>query len=250
MSDPTLDDHARLPKVLLAVLLVIVVAAGINPPAGHLNYLLEVGPGLLYVGALVAIYRRIPLSHLTYIGVFLHVLILVYGGIYTYAETPLGNWAQEAFDLSRNHYDRVGHLALGVFPAFTIREILLRDTPLERGGWLFFLVNCVVLAIAAFWELLEWWTTLIVASDTGQAFLGSQGDVWDAQWDMFLALVGSMAVLVLASGVHDRSMADGPGAGRLRSGTRTDKPLESLPARETETTCVIASSRRSNPSAV
>ena len=137
-----------------------------------------------------------PLSHWVYVGVFVHVLILIYGGCYTYALTPLGNWAKEAFHLSRNHYDRIGHIALGVFPVFMTREILLRKTPLVRGGWLSFLSVSVVFAFAAFWELLEWWTTLVVAGDTGTAFLGSQGDVWDAQWDMFLALLGAIFALL------------------------------------------------------
>jgi putative membrane protein len=159
------------------------------------------------VVALVLTARRFPMSRLIYATVFVHVLILIYGGVYTYAETPLGNWAKEAFELSRNPYDRVGHLALGLFPAFTVREILLRLTPLERGAWLFFIVVSIVLAIGAFWELLEWWTTLVVAGDVGIAFLGSQGDVWDAQWDMFLAMVGAIFSLSLFSGVHDRSMA-------------------------------------------
>jgi putative membrane protein len=100
----------------------------------------------------------------------------------------------------------VGHLALGFFPAFTIREIYLRLTEIKRGGWLVFTVCSVALAIGAFWELLEWWVTLLVASDTGTAFLGSQGDVWDAQWDMFLALVGAAIALVTMSSLHDRSM--------------------------------------------
>jgi putative membrane protein len=123
-----------------------------------------------------------------------------------------GNWFQEAFDLGRNRYDRVGHVALGVFPAFVIREVLLRRTPLERGGWLYSIVVSIVLAVAAFWELLEWWVTLIVAADVGQAYLGSQGDVWDAPWDMVLALIGAMAALPLGGQAHDRSMARVPGS--------------------------------------
>lgn len=197
----------RAPAALLGLLAVICVATVWDPPAGRTSWLLEVGPGLAGVAVLVATARRFPMSRLVYGCVFVHVLILIYGGVYTYAETPLGNWAKEAFDLSRNHYDRVGHLALGVFPAFVIREVLLRRTPLVRGGWLYFLVLSVVLAIAAFWELLEWWTTLVVASDVGQAFLGSQGDIWDAQWDMFLALLGAAAVLPLFGRAHDASMA-------------------------------------------
>jgi putative membrane protein len=206
----TLAAHARLPLALLAALLAVCAGSVAWAPAGPLSWSLEVGPGLALVAVLAALYPRLPLSHFAYWCVFLHVLVLDYGGIYTYALTPLGNWAKEAFDLSRNHYDRVGHVALGVFPAFVAREVLLRRTPLRRDGWLVFLVLSVVLAIAAFWELVEWWTTLLVASDVGEAFLGSQGDVWDAQWDMFLALAGAAAALPLLSRFQDASMARVP----------------------------------------
>ena len=185
----------------------ICVATLWSPPAGRISWALEVGPGLLGIAVMLAIHRRFPFSHWVHVCTFLHLLILIYGGYYTYALTPLGNWAAEVFHLGRNHYDRVGHLALGVFPAFTIREVLLRKTPLVRGGWLYFLVLSVVLAIAAFWELLEWWVALIAAGDVGQAFLGSQGDIWDAQWDMFLALVGAAIILPLLGKAHDRSLA-------------------------------------------
>jgi putative membrane protein len=198
--------HARLPLRLLAVFAVIALFTLWAPPAGRMSWWLEVGPGVLGIALLIALYQRLPLSHWVYVGVFVHVNILVYGGYYTYAETPLGNWAKDAFGLARNHYDRVGHVALGVFPAFMIREILLRKTPLVRGGWLYFLVLSVVLAFAAFWEILEWWVTLLTAADVGQAFLGSQGDVWDAQWDMLLALLGAGVVLPLFGAAHDRSI--------------------------------------------
>jgi putative membrane protein len=158
-----------------------------NPPAGRTSWLLEVGPGLLEICVLAAVYRTLPLSHWVYVCVFLHVLILIYGGYYTYALTPLGNWAKDAFGLHRNHYDRIGHLALGVFPAFVTREVLLRRTPLVRGAWLTFLVLSVILAIAAFWELIEWWTTL------------------------FVALVGAAVALPLLGRAHDASIARVPG---------------------------------------
>ena len=199
-------SYFRLPLVLLSVVLVVCIATVANPPAGRISWLLEVGPGLAGIIILIVLYKRFPMSHIVYWFVFFHVLILIYGGYYTYAETPLGNWAKEAFGLSRNHYDRVGHIALGVFPAFIIREVLLRRTPLQRGGWLYFIVISIALAVAAFWELLEWWVALLVASDIGTAFLGSQGDIWDAQWDMFLALVGAMVALPILSRFHDRSM--------------------------------------------
>lgn len=203
-------------KVAAAALGLVVLAllvSGVAPKAGHLNWFLEVAPGAVGVAVLVALHRRFPMSNWVYVCVALHVCILAYGGYYTYAETPLGNWARDAFGLARNHYDRVGHLALGVFPAFIVREVLLRRTPLQRGGWLTFLILSVVLAIGAFWELLEWWATLVFAADVGQAFLGSQGDIWDAQWDMFLALVGAAVALLVCSSAHDRSMARllGPG---------------------------------------
>jgi putative membrane protein len=196
----------RLPLFLLVALAVICLASLWSPPAGRFSWLLEVGPGLIGIAVMIGTYRRFRFSDLVYACVFLHMLILIYGGIYTYALTPLGNWAKEAFDLSRNHYDRVGHLALGFFPAFVIREMLLRLTPLERGGWLFFLVTSVALAVGAFWEFIEWWATYLVASDVGQAFLGSQGDIWDAQWDMLLAMIGAMLAMLLLGKVHDRSM--------------------------------------------
>lgn len=212
-----LRRHARLPLALLALLAVICVATLWAPPAGRTSWALEVGPGLIEIAALAATFRRRPLSHWIYVGVFLHVLVLIYGGYYTYALTPLGNWAKEAFGWSRNHYDRVGHVALGVFPVFLARELLLRTSPLGRGKWLVALSVSLVFSFAAFWELLEWWVTLLVASDVGQAFLGSQGDVWDAQWDMLLALLGAFASLLLGSRLHDRSMARVPQPLRPRS---------------------------------
>ena len=205
-----------LPKVLLGLLAIVCVITVWDPPAGRTSWLLEVGPGLVMVGVLAAIYPRFRMSNFVYVCVFLHLCILIYGGVYTYAHTPLGNWARDTFGLARNHYDRVGHLALGFFPAFTTREVLLRTSPLVRGKWLFFIVCSIVLAIGAFWELLEWWTTLVVASDVGVAFLGSQGDVWDAQWDMFLALVGAIIALAALGRAHDRSMAAVTGASSPR----------------------------------
>jgi putative membrane protein len=202
-----LRDHLRMPLILLGLVGMLCLATGFHPPAGRLNWFLEVIPGLLGIAVLIFTARRFPMSHWVYIGCFLHFCILAYGGYYTYAATPLGNWAKETFALSRNHYDRIGHIALGVFPAFIIREVLLRRTPLTRGGWLYFIVVSIVLAIAAFWELLEWWTTLGVEPEVGQAYLGTQGDVWDAQWDMLMALLGAMIVLPLLGKAHDRSMA-------------------------------------------
>ena len=210
MSAPTFQEQrrsARVPLALLALVTPVLALTFVFCRAGRLNWLLEVGPALFGYLALAATYRRFRLSDFCYVLVFLHTLVLVYGAYYTYAETPLGNWAKETFHLSRNHYDRIGHFALGFFPVCIIKEVLLRATPLRRGGWFTFIVLSVVLAIAAVWELVEWASTYVFAADVGQAFLGSQGDVWDAQWDMFLGLVGGAAGFFLLGPIHDRSMA-------------------------------------------
>jgi putative membrane protein len=138
------------------------------------------------------------------------------GGHYTYARVPLGFWMQDLFDFSRNHYDRIGHLAQGFIPALIAREILLRRTPLRRGAWLFFLVTCVCLAVSVCYEFIEWWAALIGGSGATE-FLGTQGDVWDTQWDMFMALVGSLLGQLTLSRLHDRQLD------RLRT-TRTIEP--------------------------
>jgi putative membrane protein len=196
----------RLPAYLCIALACVCAVTLYNPAAGRTSWLLEVVPGLLLVVYMAITYRKQRLSDLVYVGTFVHMLILIYGGYYTYANTPLGNWAKDAFHLSRNHYDRVGHFALGFFPALFAREVLLLRSPLKQGGWLSFLTFSVVFALGAFWELIEWWTTLVVAGDVGQAFLGSQGDIWDAQWDMFLVGVGAIVALAVLSRYHDRSI--------------------------------------------
>ena len=207
MSEPTRCSGATYPLVLLAALSPVLLLTAVYAQAGRLNWLLEVGPALLAFVVLGLTYRRLPLSRFAYTAVCLHTLVLVYGGYYTYAATPLGNWARDVFDLSRNHYDRVGHLAFGLFPACIVKEVLLRVTPLRRGGWLTFLVMSVILAAAAFYEFIEWGSTYLVAPDVGQAFLGSQGDVWDTQWDMLMALIGAAVGLAALGPLHERSLA-------------------------------------------
>ncbi|MFA4887049.1 MAG: DUF2238 domain-containing protein [Candidatus Nanoarchaeia archaeon] len=205
-GEDSLLKKAKLPLILLGILIVIFIFTGIYAKAGVLSWFLEVVPAFIGILFLIITYKKFPMSNWVYWCVFFHSLILVYGGFYTYAATPLGNWAKVTFDLSRNHYDRIGHLAVGLFPVFIIKEVLLRKTKLERNAWLIFIVLSIVLAIAAFWELVEWWTTLFVASDIGQSYLGSQGDIWDAQWDMLLAVVGAIISLVFFSKKHDKSM--------------------------------------------
>ncbi len=167
---------------------------------------MEVAPVLIGVPILVATYRRFPLTPLVYRLLLLHAVILMVGGHWTYAEVPLGFWMKDAFHFARNHYDRIGHLAQGFVPAILAREILLRKTPLRPGGWLFFLVTSVCLAFSAFYELIEWWAAA-AKGEAAAAFLGTQGDPWDTQWDMFLCLVGALASQLLLGRRHDRELA-------------------------------------------
>jgi putative membrane protein len=166
---------------------------------------LEVFPALIGAPILVLSFSSFRLSPILYRLLFLHAVILIVGGHYTYARVPAGFWAQDLMDLSRNHYDRIGHLAQGFVPAMLAREVLLRRSPLRRGKWLFFLVTSVCLAFSAFYELIEWWAALIWGG-SAEAFLATQGDVWDTQWDMFLALLGALSAQLLLGWAHDQSM--------------------------------------------
>ncbi len=202
MSPPR---SGREPLLLLAIAAVALLVSGLRP-YDRATWLLEVGPVLLGAPILIASYRRFPLTPLLYRLLLLHALILILGGHYTYERVPFGFWLQDLLDLSRNHYDRLGHVAQGFIPAILAREILLRLSPLQRGKWLFFLVVCVCLAFSAFYELLEWRTAAIMGEEA-DSFLATQGDIWDSQWDMFLALLGAIASQLLLSRLHDRELA-------------------------------------------
>lgn len=198
---------ARLPLTLGGVLLVVFGVTLFTSPEGPLNWWLEIGPGVVGMVALAVTFRRFPMSRLIYVFVFVHVLVLVYGGYYTYAKAPLGEWAKQAFGFSRNNYDKIGHFSFGFFPVFTLREVLLRVTKLERGGWFTFILINVILGFAAIYEFIEWAGALLMDPEGGDRFLGTQGYVWDAQSDMLYAGIGAIVGLVLLSGVHDRAMA-------------------------------------------
>ena len=192
------------PVLLLLIAATGVAVSGIGAYQPG-TWLLEVAPVLIGAPILVATSRRFPLTPLAYRLLCLHALILCLGGHYTYARVPLGYWVQDLFGLARNHYDRVGHFAQGFVPAIVAREVLLRTSPLRPGKWLFFLVCCVCLAFSAFYEFIEWWAALI-GGDSATAFLGTQGDQWDTQWDMFLALVGAIVAQLTLGGIHDREL--------------------------------------------
>jgi putative membrane protein len=195
----------RQPVWLLGLALGLLVWSGLAP-RDRFTWWLEVAPILLGVPVLVVTAHRFPLTPLAYRLLFLHAIVLMVGGHYTYAEVPLGNWVREALGLARNHYDRLGHFAQGFVPAIVAREILMRRTPLRSGGWLTVLVTSVCLAISALYELVEWWTAL-ATGEAAEAFLGTQGDPWDTQWDMLMALVGAVIAQVTLTRVHDRQVA-------------------------------------------
>lgn len=194
-------------RLLLVLVGVVFVGLGIDPVADRMTWFLENLPALLGLAALVATDRWFKFSRLAYRLMALHAVILMVGGHWTYAEVPLGDWVRDALDLSRNHYDRLGHFAQGFIPAIIIREVLIRVSPLRPGGWLFFIVCSICLAISAFYELIEWWVAL-ATGEAAEAFLGTQGDVWDTQWDMTLALIGSILAQLLLARWHDRGIQE------------------------------------------
>jgi putative membrane protein len=198
------SKSSRYESFLLLSLIAILVWSGIGPH-DRFTWYLEVAPVLIAVPILIYVYPRFRFTRLTYTLIWLHAIILMVGGHYTYARVPLGFWVQQAFDLGRNHYDRLGHFVQGFVPAMVAREILIRTSPLRGSRWLPFLVVCFCLAFSAFYELIEFWTAL--ASGEGATdFLGTQGDVWDTQWDMQLALIGAITALALLSRAQDRQM--------------------------------------------
>ena len=191
-----------------AIVVVALVASGIGAK-DRLTWFLEVVWVIAALPLLAFTARNFPLTRLLYVLIVLHMGVLMLGGHYTYAEVPLGFWAQEAFGFARNHYDRLGHFMQGFVPAILARELFLRLTPLKRGGWLFYLVLAACLSFSAFFEFIEWWSALVWGADA-DAFLATQGDPWDTQWDMFLALCGAFLAQVLLARWHDRQL--GPAA--------------------------------------
>jgi len=191
---------------LLLSLVVFLVLSGIHPH-DFFTWVLEVFPILIGVPILIWVYPRFRFTRLVYTLLWVHAIILMVGGHYTYAQVPLGFWMEHAFGFTRNHYDRIGHFAQGFIPALLAREIFIRTSPLRGSRWLPFVVVCFCLAFSAFYELIEFWTAL-ATGDQAEAFLGTQGDPWDTQWDMMLALVGAGAALLTLSRWHDRQLTN------------------------------------------
>ena len=204
MSTITDRRDSALPLTLLLLTLIVLLWSGINP-TDRLTWIMEVMPVLIALPILIVTAQRFPLTPLLYSLIFLHAVLLMIGGHYTYSEVPAGFWVQDLLNLERNHYDRLGHIAQGFVPAILAREILLRVTPLQQGKMLFYLVVSVCLAFSAFYEMIEWWAALLYGG-SAEAFLATQGDVWDTQWDMFLALLGAIAAQLLLAGLHNRQI--------------------------------------------
>ena len=194
-------------KSIWAVLISLCLGySAIDPVADRLTWFMETVPVMIALPLLIFSNSRFPLTLISIRAIVIFSLILIIGGFYTYAENPLFNWIQQEFELARNHFDRLGHFMQGVVPALISREILLRTSPLKVGKWLFFIVCCVSLAISACYEFIEWGAAVINAQ-ASEAFLGTQGDHWDTQWDMFLALNGSIFAQLFLARSQDRHLA-------------------------------------------
>jgi putative membrane protein len=197
--------------LLLNIIIALLVATAINP-YDRITWLMEVAPVLIAGPILVLTYRRFTLTSLLYTLIFLHAIVLIFGGAYTYARVPFGFWLQDLFSLSRNPYDRIGHFMQGFVPALLAREVLLRGGYVAKRRVAAFLALCFAMAISAWYELLEWAAALVLGQ-SADAFLGTQGDQWDTQWDLFMCFVGAVLALIGLSRLHDRQIARLPQAG-------------------------------------
>lgn len=190
----------------IAIFLAALIWSGINP-ADYVTWLLEVFPAVLGAVVLWATRESFPLTSLVYTLILIHCIILMVGGHYTYAEVPLFDWIQDEFGLDRNNYDKVGHFAQGFIPALITREIVIRKNVFKDARWRNFFIVCFCLGFSAFYELIEWWVALL-SGEGADAFLGTQGYVWDTQSDMAWALSGAVIALLVLGKLHDRQLAD------------------------------------------
>ncbi len=197
-------DTKRFHLLLVTSYLAVFLWSMINPH-DYFTWFLEVLPAVIGLIILFIIYPRFRFTNLVYVLIFFHAIILTIGGHYTYAEVPLFNWLQEIFNLDRNYYDRLGHFAQGFVPAMVAREILVRKNIIKNNRWLFFMTVCICLAISALYELIEFAVALLTGA-SAEAFLGTQGDVWDTQWDMLFALLGAISSLLLLQRQQDKAL--------------------------------------------
>lgn len=188
----------------LLVFIGVLIWSGLQPK-DYLTWTLEVLPALIGVLVLGLTRKQFPLTTLAYVLILCHCVVLMVGGHYTYAEVPMFDWIRDEFGLERNNYDKVGHFMQGFVPAIVAREILLRNAVVNGRKWTAFTVVCICLAISAFYELIEWWVA-ILSGESAEAFLGTQGYIWDTQSDMMFAFVGAVMALILLSSIHDRQL--------------------------------------------
>jgi putative membrane protein len=191
-----------------AALIVLLTISGIAP-FDRATWVMEVAPVLIALPLMAATYRRFPLTTLLYALIFVHAVVLIAGGAYSYARVPLGYWMADVLDLDRNPYDKIGHFMQGFVPAIVAREIFLRGAYVRGRRMVAFLSICVVMTVSSCYELIEWAAALVLGQGADE-FLGTQGDVWDTQADMFFALIGSCAAIMLLSRLHDRQIAQLP----------------------------------------
>ena len=199
----TVEREKSLILAMIALLLILALSA--VHPYDRSTWFMEVAPIFIALPIMFATYRRFPLTTLMYVLIFIHALVLIAGGHYTYARVPLGFWIEHAFSLSRNPYDKIGHFMQGFVPFLVTREILLRNGYLISRKMTAFLSICVAMAISAWYELIEWWSALAMGQGADE-FLGTQGDPWDTQSDMFFAFIGAITALVIMSRLHDCQM--------------------------------------------
>lgn len=191
-------------KSLLIIFVITTIWSAINPYEVF-TWWLEASPALIGLLLLIVTYKKFKFTNMVYIFLTIHAVILLIGAHYTYAEVPAFSWLRDEFDLSRNHYDRFAHFAQGFIPALVARELLVRTSPLKPGKWLFAVTSLGCLGISAAYELIEWGVSVNVGEE-GDSFLGTQGDIWDTQKDMALALLGAMLAQILLGRKHDRAL--------------------------------------------
>ena len=208
------SERTRFLIVAALMLIGLLVLSGLRP-YDRTTWWLEVAPVLIVLPVLAASHARYPLTTLLYVLVFVHCTVLMLGGAYSYARVPLGFWMEQWFHLQRNPYDKIGHFFQGFVPAIAAREILIRGRYVQGRKMLAFVVLCIVMAISACYELVEWGAALALGQGADE-FLGTQGDPWDTQSDMFMALVGATVALVLLSRLHDRQI-DAMAHGAMRT---------------------------------
>ena len=192
---------------MLFIVLAFWAWSGVAPQDTRLTWVLETFPFIIALPVLLATYTRFPLTRLVYTLIAVHAMILMLGGHYSYARVPLGFWMEDWFGWSRNNYDKIGHFMQGFGPAIYVREILLRTSSLQRGRWLGFMSVAIPLAFSAIYEIIEWLASLSNPTDT-EAFLGTQGYIWDTQTDMFMCLIGSIVALILLTRLHNKYLAE------------------------------------------